>query len=95
LKAPEGTKTGTVWIWLIVLLPLLGLSSLFLIDWADYVDSAIASSLNGPYGGYADQLALYTSPGYLISNLMSFVLYALTVVFAVLAARGLVSIGAS
>jgi hypothetical protein len=89
LKAPEGTKTGTVWIWLIVLLPLLSLSSLFLIDWADYVDSAIASSLTGPYGGYADQLALYTSPGYLISNLMSFVLYALTVVFAVLDVREL------
>ena len=89
LKAPDGTKTGTVWIWLIVLLPLLGLSSIFLIDWADYIDSTIASSLSAPYGGYAGSLAFYTSPGYLLSNLLSFVLYGLTVVFAALDVREL------
>ena len=60
LKAPDGTKTGTVWIWLIVLLPLLGLSSFFLIDWADYIDPMVATSLPG--ASYADSLAIYTSP---------------------------------
>ena len=89
LKAPEGTKTGTVWIWLIVLLPLLGLSSFFLIDWADYIDSTMATSLSGSYTGYADSLALYTSPGYIISQLSGFVLYGLTVVFAALDVREL------
>jgi hypothetical protein len=89
LRAPEGTKTGTVWIWLIVLIPLLGLSTFFVIDWADYIDSTIASSLSGPYGGYADQLALYTSPGYIVSQLLSFVIYGVTVVFAVLDVREL------
>ncbi len=89
LKAPEGTKTGTVWIWLIVLLPLLGLSSFFLIDWADYIDSVMASSLTSPTTGYADSLSLYTSVGYIVSQLLGVVLYGLTVVFAALDVREL------
>ena len=91
LKAPEGTKTGTVWIWLIVLIPLLGLSTLFFIDWADYVDSVVAASVSDPYGtgAYSQQLALYSSPGYVINNLLSFLVYGLTVLFAVLDVREL------
>jgi hypothetical protein len=87
MKAPEGTKTGTVWIWLIVLAPLLGLSSFFLIDWADFIDSMVATSLPG--ASFADSLAIYTSPGYIVSQLLGFVLYGLTVVFAVLDVREL------
>jgi hypothetical protein len=89
LRAPEGTKTGTVWIWLIVLIPLLSIATFFLIDWAAFIDSVIASTLSGPSGGYPASLALYSSPGYIISQLLSFVIYGLTVVFAVLDVREL------
>jgi hypothetical protein len=89
MKAPDGTKTGTVWIWLIVLLPILGLVSLFLTDWADYIDSMTASSLSGASSGYADSLAIYASPGYIVSQLLGFVFYGLTVVFAALDVREL------
>jgi hypothetical protein len=90
LKAPEGTKTGTVWIWLIVLLPLLGLVSIFTIDWKGYIDSIIPTSLSGsPTSGYSGMVGLYTSPGYLISVLLSWASYGATVVFAALDVREL------
>ena len=93
LKAPAGTKTGTVWIWLIVLLPLLGYSAFFLIDWKSYIDSVVESSVTSTLGGtpssYSASLALYSSPGYLLSQGLSFVIYALTVVFAALDVREL------
>jgi hypothetical protein len=89
-KAPEGTKTGTVWIWLIVLLPLVGLVSIFTIDWKGYVDSIIPTSLSGsPTSSYSGMLALYTSPAYLVSVLLSWVSYGATVLFAVLDVREL------
>jgi hypothetical protein len=37
--------TGTVWIWLIVLLPLLSQLPLFLIDWPGFFESSLRSSL--------------------------------------------------
>ena len=84
LVAPAGTKTDTVWIWLIVLLPLLSIGSLFLLDIGDYMRQIIAnpSSPNA-------LLSLYTSPGYLIVMLSSFVLYVLTVIFAAVDMRTL------
>jgi hypothetical protein len=84
LKAPDGTKTGTVWVWLIVLLPLLSIFSLFSIDFTGYMQSV----LSNPYSTGA-MLALYTSPGYLLTLALSFVLYGLTVLFAALDVREL------
>ena len=40
-KAPAGTDTNTVWIWLVALLPLLGLASLFLIDFQGYMTAVM------------------------------------------------------
>jgi hypothetical protein len=86
LKAPAGTKTGTVWIWLINALVVVSLIPVFLIDWAAYIDSAMVGSINGDPTA---QLSLYTSPGYIVSQLSGFVFYALTVVFAALDFRAL------
>lgn len=77
-RAPEGTRTGTVWIWLIVLLPLLSLGSLFLIDMSGYFQ-AIMADPTSPTAA----LALFLSPGYLITVFGGLVLFVLTIVFAV------------
>ncbi|CAN5528071.1 hypothetical protein BH09ACT4_BH09ACT4_13740 [soil metagenome] len=61
-KAPDGTKTGTVWIWLVALLPLLSLVALFSIDITGYMHDVV---VNGGSGSSA--LSLYTSPAYLIT----------------------------
>lgn len=71
------TKTDTVWIWLIVLLPLLSIGSLFLIDVQGYMRELLAN----PQSPNAI-LSLYTSPGYVITVVASLVLYALVVIFA-------------
>lgn len=77
LKAPEGTKTGTAWIWLIVLLPLLSIGSLFLIDIGGYMQSMVANP-----GSPVNVLSIYTSPGYLVAVGLGFVIYGLQVFFA-------------
>jgi hypothetical protein len=88
LVAPAGTKTGTVWIWLIVLLPLLSISSLFLIDVAGYTREILTNPTS-----LAALLSLYISPGFLITVVLSLVLYALVVIFAVQDYRALVKLG--
>lgn len=50
LSAPVRTdiQTNTVWIWLVVLLPLVTLPTIFLIDWRGYLESSLdMSSLDG------------------------------------------------
>jgi hypothetical protein len=37
-------ETNTVWIWLVVLLPLVMLPTIFLIDWRGYLESSLATS---------------------------------------------------
>jgi hypothetical protein len=78
-KAPDGTKTGTVWIWLIVLLPLLSVLSIFTIDFSGY----LADVMQNP-GSVSAMLELYTSPAFLLITLGSWVLIAITILFAFL-----------
>jgi len=82
--SPTGVKTDTVWVWLIILTPLLELGSLFLIDFTGYIEASIAEPES-----IRTILSLYTSPGFVILLLGSFVIYGLTVVFAVLDVREL------
>jgi hypothetical protein len=90
VKAPAGTTTGTVWIWIIVLLPLLGLASIFLIDWKGYLDSFFTAALsNDPSASTRASLALYTQPGYLLTVALGWLSYGVTVVFAALDVREL------
>jgi hypothetical protein len=90
--APPGTRTGTVWIWLFVLLPLVNIVSLLTVDWAGLyrrqLESALSSATD-PSASLDAQFALYSSPAYLITSILGWVLYAVTVVFAALDRREL------
>lgn len=78
-RAPEGTKTGTVWIWLIVLLPLLSVLSIFTIDFSAYFTSVMQDPTS-----MSAMLQMYTSPAFLLVTLGSLVLIVVTIVFAFL-----------
>lgn len=76
LTAPEGTQWNTVWIWLVVLLPLVPMIGLFTIDWGNLID------LSDPTG--MSSLAFLISPGYLITSVGGWVTYGLCAWFAYL-----------
>lgn len=65
--APPGTKTNTLWIWLVVLLPLVQLIPLLFIDWASLTD---LSTSRGTLG-------LVTSPAYLLATFGGWIVYGL------------------
>lgn len=93
LRAPEGTDPNTVWMWILVLLPLLGYIAMLFVPWQSYMDSILQSPTN-PSNLMQEELAFFTSPGYILSLVLSFVTYVATVVLAYfdfreLAARGL------
>jgi hypothetical protein len=81
LKAPEGTKTNTVWIWLIVFLPLLSYLSIFTIDWNAYIQASIASPVGSITGAF--------QPGFILTTLGGWGILALEVVFGYLDHRQL------
>lgn len=80
LKAPEGTKTNTPWIWLIVLLPLATLIPLGFVNWGGMFDY----DFNDPTSVYTSQLAVFLSPGYITAIVLSPVVYGLNALFAYL-----------
>lgn len=80
-RAPEGTKTTTAWIWLVVLLPVVQLIPLLFIDWSGFVDSSV---LNAQSPSSMSTLGLVASPGYLVSSLAGWVIYGLCALFAYL-----------
>jgi hypothetical protein len=81
LTAPAGTKTNTVWIWLIVFLPLLSYLSIFTIDWNAYIQASIASPAGSITGAF--------QPGFLLMTFGGWVLLAVLVVFGYLDHRQL------
>lgn len=81
LAAPEGAVTNTVWIWLIVALPLLPLLLLLTIDWSSLFDIASYSS-GDPSGALAAQMAVFLSPGYLGAIVGGWIVYGLNAFFA-------------
>lgn len=81
LTAPEGTATNTVWIWLIIVLPLLPILSLLTIDWSPLLDYSAYSSGN-PSVALNAQLAFFLSPGYLGAMIGGWIVYGLNAFFA-------------
>ncbi|HWR85270.1 MAG TPA: DUF2510 domain-containing protein [Rhodoglobus sp.] len=79
LQAPSGTRTSTPFIWLIIVLPLIVYIPLFFVDWGGMVAGAASSD---PYRSAYATYAVLLSPGYLITMVLAFVVYALTVFFA-------------
>ena len=82
-KAPEGTTTGTVWIWLVALLPLLSLPALFLIDVTGYMQDVLADPTSPA------AMASLFSPGYLIATLLGWGVTIAAIVFGYLDWRAL------
>ncbi|WP_448811099.1 DUF2510 domain-containing protein [Agromyces bauzanensis] len=76
VRVPDGTPTDTVWIWLVVALPILAFVPFFLIDFEGYV----SRSMTDP----AAQLAMYLDPMYLASIVIGWGVYGLTIWFAYL-----------
>jgi hypothetical protein len=91
LKAPEGTDPNTVWIWILVALPVLGYLPLLFIPW-QYFGSMFAD-LSDPGTMLRAEFAILSSPAYLGSLVLSFLIYAGTVVLALLDFRALTDRG--
>jgi len=94
LRAPEGTDPNTVWMWILVLLPVLSFIPLLFIPWRSYIESLVQTTTTNASDILAAELAIFTSPAYLVTIVLSFVTYVATVVLAlldyrVLTARGL------
>ena len=81
LTAPAGTVTNTVWIWLIVALPLLPILGLLTIDWSSLIDAASYSSTD-PSQLLAAEFAFFLSPGYLGAMIGGWIVYGLNAFFA-------------
>lgn len=76
-KAPPGTDGTTVWIWLVVFVPLLPMLMLLFVPWGSMFDI----DLTGRYPGMG-MYDLFLSPFYWGSALLSWVVYGLSVFFA-------------
>lgn len=91
-RAPrEGARAYTIWIWAIVLLPVLSSASFFLIDFRSYIEAGMQAGTTG--AGTGSPMPMIASPAYLLMTLFGWVLYGVTVVFAYLDHRSLVADG--
>jgi hypothetical protein len=79
LRAPDGTKAYTPWIWLVVFLPYVTLPFLFTIDIGSMFDP---ETLFDETAATQAQLSLLTSPGYLLLTLLGWAAAAATVLFS-------------
>lgn len=91
IKAPAGTDWNTPWIWLIIGLPLLPMVFLLLVPWGSLFD--FDPSAATPAEGMGGMAAVFLSPFYWLSIVLSYGIYGLSVWFAFrdmreLAARG-------
>lgn len=80
LKAPPGTPWNTPWIWLIVLLPVLPAVLLLFVPWGSMFD--VDPYATNPYDAMSGMLALFTSPFYWLTLVLSYAIYGFSVFFA-------------
>jgi len=85
LAAPAGTDPNTPWIWLHLAMPLIASIPNLFIDWG----SLVTIDPENPQAMLDRQLAVYSSPAYIISVVLPFLTYAAGVVFAFLDFRTL------
>lgn len=85
LKAPDGIDGNTVWIWLVVLVPVVTSLLPLVVPWESIigVDALTRSSLShDPTAALRASLAPYQSPALWILTLAGWVVFAATVVFS-------------
>jgi len=90
-QLPEGTRLDTAWVWLIAVLPVIGIIPLFAVDMRGYMRASMAQAYDPTMA--LDPLAAMIGIQALAWGL-SFVIYALTVVAAFRDYRHLLSVGA-
>lgn len=83
-----GTPVDTLWIWLVVALPLVSILPFFAWDADGYMRRVMSPSATA-----LDQLGPYTDPWYLTAVLLGWVVYGLTVWFAYLDTAALARLG--
>jgi hypothetical protein len=79
-KAPPGTDGNTLWIWLIVALPVLPTLLLLFVPWGSMFDIDVTSP--NPYARMSGSYELFFSPFYWGSIAASYLVYGLSVFFA-------------
>jgi hypothetical protein len=80
LKAPAGTDWNTIWIWLIIALPVLPMLLLLFVPWGSMFD--FDPTANDPRGAMSATFGLFLSPFYWASLVLGYAVYGLSVFFA-------------
>jgi hypothetical protein len=80
-RVPEGTPVDTIWIWLIVALPVLAVLPIFFWDFESYLEQSMSMSSSSTV---LTALGPYTDPWYLALTFGSWIAYGLVVWFAYL-----------
>ena len=88
-RVPEGTPVDTIWIWLIVVLPVLAVLPLFLWDFEGYMEQ----TMNPSASPMVTALGPYTDPWYLVATFGGWIVYGLSVWFAALDSAALAKLG--
>ena len=88
-RVPEGTPVDTIWIWLIVALPVLAVLPLFLWDFEGYLEQSMNPSASPMFSA----LGPYTAPWYLAATFGGWAVYGLSVWFAALDSAALAKLG--
>ncbi|MFE7843982.1 DUF2510 domain-containing protein [Microbacterium sp. NPDC057407] len=89
LRAPAGTSWNTVWIWLVVLVPVVPLLLFLFVPWGSMfeIDPALLGDPQAPLAVQAlirQQFAVFGSPLFIASQLLSYGGYGLSVWFSYL-----------
>ncbi|MEF3405379.1 DUF2510 domain-containing protein [Agromyces sp. CCNWLW203] len=88
-RVPEGTPVDTIWIWLIVALPVLAVLPLFFWDFESYLEQTMSPSTSAMFSA----LGPYTDPWYLAATFGGWAVYGLSVWFAALDRAALAKLG--
>jgi hypothetical protein len=89
---PEGTRTDTVWIWIVALATFLSLIPMFFLDFGGYIRASMSLE-TGTYRGLPPELANFFGI-YALTLLLAFVTYGLTILAAFRDYRHLIGLGA-
>lgn len=86
---PADAKVGNVFVWILVLLPLVAIVQLLLTDYTAIAEASLATRSSGGVG----TLSLSREPGTILASALSYVIVAATVVLAVFDWRSLRKVG--
>lgn len=78
-QAPEGTRWSTPWIWLVLFLPLLGLLTLFSVDFRGYLEAILG---NPARPDLSAAMGAMFNPAVIVTSVLSWVVLAAVIVFA-------------